>query len=215
MFRPVVFRVKDTHEAILDKHKNGMKEDEAHSQRTRYGSCELNVPRKSIPALLVDEVLNPFYIFQVFSMCLWFWDGYEKYAYCILAISLAGVLENLYETVHNINQIRRLAKFYCAVEVKRQRDPAGQPEIYEVSSSDLVPGDIIVVPENNLMPCDVVLLSGSAIVNEAMLTGESVPVIKNSLQRTHDIYDPNQYDTAKKYTLYSGTKVIQTRNLGD
>ena len=48
-----------------------------------------------------------------------------------------------------------------------------------------------------------------------MLTGESVPVIKNAIQQIHDFYDPEVYDSAKKFTLYSGTKVIQTRSIGD
>jgi len=34
------------------------------------------VPKKRIDKLLVSEVLNPFYLFQVFAMLLWFWDGY-------------------------------------------------------------------------------------------------------------------------------------------
>ena len=38
-----------------------------------------------------------------------------------------------------------------------------------------------MVPESKGLPCDLVLLTGSAIVNEAMLTGESVPVMKSSL----------------------------------
>ena len=153
-----------------------------------YGPCQLEVPRKSIPALLVDEVLNPFYIFQVFSVILWFWDGYQKYAMCILVISIASVIENLYETISNINTIRAMASYECEVEVKRTS--ITQINSKKISSGQLVPGDVIVVPDNCLMPCDLVLLTGSCIVNESMLTGESVPVIKNALLPTNLLYDP-------------------------
>jgi len=47
---------------------------------------------KPIPRLLVDEVLNPFYIFQVFSIILWFNDGYKTYAICIMVISLFSAI---------------------------------------------------------------------------------------------------------------------------
>jgi len=42
----------------------------------------------------------------------------------------------------------------------------------------LVPGDIIEVPSGVKMPCDALLIEGQSVVNEAMLTGESVPVLK-------------------------------------
>jgi len=32
-------------------------------QRLRFGRCELAVPKKKVVQVLVDEVLNPFYIF--------------------------------------------------------------------------------------------------------------------------------------------------------
>ena len=48
-------------------------------------------------------------------------------------------------------------------------------------------------------------------MNEAMLTGESIPVIKNALPNTKDIYN---LKTDSKYTIYGGTKIIQTRTLG-
>lgn len=41
------------------------------------------------------------------------------------------------------------------------------------------------------MPCDIILLNGSAVMNESMLTGESIPVIKNALPYNDNLYDPN------------------------
>ena len=71
---------------------------------------------------------------------------------------------------------------------------------------------MIEIPENCSIPVDLILLTGSCIVNEAMLTGESIPVIKNSIPFTSDRYDP---DSDSKYTLFGGTKVIQTRPFGN
>lgn len=45
-----------------------------------------------------------------------------------------------------------------------------------------------------------------------MLTGESIPVLKTALPYINEIYNP---DDDKKYTLYSGTEVIQSRPAGD
>lgn len=55
----------------------------------------------------------------------------------------------------------------------------GNPDdLKELSSVDLVPGDVIEVPDQKIIPCDLILLSGTCVVNESMLTGESVPAIK-------------------------------------
>jgi len=56
------------------------------------------------------------------------------------------------------------------------------------------------------MPCDCVLLSGMTVMNESMLTGESIPVVKNALLPSDiETYDPWK---DKKNTLYSGTDVV-------
>lgn len=83
----------------------------------------------------------------------------------------------------------------------------------EVPAERLVPGDILVIPPHGcLMPCDAVLLTGNCILNESMLTGESVPVTKTPIPSSKEI----MYDTKEhaRHTLYSGTKVIQTRYFG-
>ena len=177
-------------------------------QRLRYGKCDIEVPLKSIPELLVQEVLNPFYLFQIFSVILWYWDEYQLYATCILIISLISALTSLFETVRNLRNVRNMAHYSCKVRVMRGKD---ESKLVEEESVELVPGDVIEVPENRNMPCDLVLLTGTCIVNESMLTGESIPVIKNSLPYSSDVYDP---DLDQKCTLYGGTKVIQSRPFG-
>lgn len=81
-----------------------------------------------------------------------------------------------------------------------------------VSSEDLVPGDIVELQNDFILPCDITLLSGQCIVNESSLTGESLPVIKNALpSESQKIYS---IDDDKNNTLYSGTKLLQARETG-
>ena len=69
------------------------------------------------------------------------------------------------------------------------------------------------MPADLLLPCDFVLLSGSAIINEAILTGESIPVIKTNLLNTdNDVYS---VESSAKHTLFGGTYAIQTRSAGE
>ena len=68
-----------------------------------------------------------------------------------------------------------------------------------------MPGDVIEVPSKTILPCDLILLTGIAIVNESMLTGESVPVIKNGIPKNNDVFDLRE---DSKYILFSGTNVL-------
>ncbi|TKS80093.1 putative cation-transporting ATPase 13A3 [Collichthys lucidus] len=89
----------------------------------------------------------------------------------------------------------------------------GNKDIEHAMSTELVPGDVIVIPANGMiMPCDAALIHGTCIVNESMLTGESVPVTKTSLPSSGEeaamSYDMEEH---KRHTLFCGTQVIQTR----
>lgn len=120
-------------------------------------------------------------------MALWYWDGYRAYASCILILSVLSATTSLIETRKNLKSIREMAMYSCPVNVMREGD---ENNLKTIDSSELVPGDVIEIPEMTSMPCDLALLTGSCIVNESMLTGESIPVIKNSIPFTNDIYDP-------------------------
>jgi carbamoylphosphate synthase large subunit len=55
--------VSGTQNSILEKYSQGIKDDEVKALRQKFGECVIEVPMKSIPSMLVDEVLNPFYLF--------------------------------------------------------------------------------------------------------------------------------------------------------
>ena len=55
---------------------HGLSKEEQCLRRIVYGSNEIGVPVQNIGVLLLLEVLNPFYIFQVFTLCVWFAEGY-------------------------------------------------------------------------------------------------------------------------------------------
>ena len=78
----------------------------------------------------------------------------------------------------------------CDMDGSRLRD--SKPILsQEIISTELVPGDVIEIPASGcLMACDAVLVTGTCIANESMLTGESVPVTKTSLM--HDDRDPER-----------------------
>uniref|UniRef100_A0A672RS67 ATPase 13A3 n=1 Tax=Sinocyclocheilus grahami TaxID=75366 RepID=A0A672RS67_SINGR len=165
-------------------------------------------------SLSLSQVLNPFYIFQLFSVILWCTDEYYYYAMAIVIMSFISIATSLY-TIKKTGFISPLTLLhplflsvfcFCCTETE------------EALSTDLVPGDVMVIPSNGtIMPCDAVLICGTCIVNESMLTGESVPVTKTDLPNPQQdkkgghgdaIYSTEEH---KRHTLFCGTNVIQTR----
>jgi P-type E1-E2 ATPase len=52
--------------------------------------------------------------------------------------------------------------------------------VMQVSSVEVVPGDIVFLKDAIKLPFEGVILEGSALINECALTGESVPVVKKA-----------------------------------
>lgn len=44
------------------------------------------------------QILNPFYVFQIFSVILWYNDEYMAYATCIIIMSAVSLTVSVYET---------------------------------------------------------------------------------------------------------------------
>ena len=109
--------------------------------------------------------------------------------------------------------MRQMSRFVCDVRIWRK----GSWEITD--SSQLIPGDLVDLSEASLQtfPADLVLLSGDAIVNESMLTGESVPVSKvpiedQGVQSMTSVGGDVAPDLGKHF-CFSGTKIGRIRRV--
>lgn len=193
--------------------KDGITEDVYRIRKEVFGSNIINIKEKTRPQLLRDEILHPFYAFQIFSIVLWLFDSYYYYAFCIFIISVLSISQSLVETRRNMRRMRKLSAFDCVVRARRNGYWT------EISSKELVPGDIYEVsdPSLSIIPCDSVLLGGDCIVNESMLTGESVPVSKSSISVATVRVFKDEFSCAKfsthftKSFLYNGTKIVRCR----
>jgi len=201
---PIKLDCKKPYETIRNTMAEGIKSfEEQQNLLNFYGPCLIDVPYKGICGILFEEVLTPFYLFQIASVILWFLFEYMYYASAIIIMSVLSVSAEVYETRRNLLKIREMAIYECKINIKRGE------KYEEINSINLIPGDIIEIPDATRMPCDCILLEGNVVVNEAMLTGESVPVVKSALPNLQNIYNPEE---DKKYTIFSGTEIVQTRS---
>ncbi|XP_048833620.1 polyamine-transporting ATPase 13A3 isoform X1 [Brienomyrus brachyistius] len=201
--------------SIHMEHSTGLARSQQEYRRLFFGINEIAVKVPSVFKLLIKEVLNPFYIFQLFSVILWSADEYYYYAMAIVLMSVISIATSLYTIKKQYIMLHDMVAAHSIIRVSVCR--AGD-EIEEAMSTDLVPGDVIVIPTNGtIMPCDAVLVSGTCIVNESMLTGESVPVTKTNLPNPGQVAKGSAGDGIysveehKRHTLFCGTTVIQTR----
>jgi cation-transporting P-type ATPase 13A2 len=191
--------------------RTGLENEEKDYREMIFGKNAIDIEEKSVSQLLVDEAFHPFYVFQVASLILWSLDEYYYYAACIFIISLISITTTIVETRATMRRLREVSRFECVMRVLRNGFWR------YVQSTELVPGDVYEVTDPSLtqLPCDSLLLSGDCIVNESMLTGESVPVSKMPV--TDEALDKlnlsasTVHPEVAKHMLFNGTKIIRAR----
>ncbi|KIY53967.1 Ca-transporting ATPase [Fistulina hepatica ATCC 64428] len=198
---------RDRSWSSVAKVQKGLSQPKRQQRLDIFGKNEVDVQGKSTMALLVDEVIHPFYVFQIASVILWSLDDYYYYAFCIALISAVSVGSTLIETKKTIVRMREMSHYSC------QMDVLVDDLWVERESTELVPGDVVNLSNSDFdfFPADMFLLSGDAIVNESMLTGESVPVSKIPAKDEDLVNWRELKDENAKAFLYAGTRIVRIR----
>ena len=186
----------------------GLSEDEVQQAHDRYGDNSLKVPLPTFWNLYKEQLTGPVTVFQIFTVLLWLMDEYWKYALFSALSLLIFEATTAFSRQKNVSTLRGMGQQAGRVMVRR----GGVWE--ERSTEELYPGDLIslkrVGGDEVPVPCDCLILSGSAVVNEASLTGESVPQMKENVNpevTKDELLDMNSLH--KVHVLYSGTTLMQ------
>ena len=173
------------------------------SMKSIYGPNRMSIPEISVFDILIKQMFSPFFIFQYFSVILWCIEDYVAFSMVILVITIASIYTNTSEELYNLRRLHELAGKPKKIRVLNDSDA-----IVSVFDFELAPGQRYLVDEDSILPCDSVLLNGRVVVDESMLTGESVLVSKTFFDTSNE---PNTVDIDlnkhSSHILFSGTKV--------
>jgi cation-transporting ATPase 13A1 len=204
----VKLQYPECNQLSLYKSSQGLDDEQVHSSTVYYDKNEFKIPIPTFVELWKEHAVAPFFVFQVFCVGLWLLDDYWYYS--LFTLFMLCVFEStvVYQRLRNIKDFQTMSIPLSEVFVKR----GGR--WLQIQSSELVPGDMCSIKyspdKESTCPCDLLLLSGSCIVNEAMLSGESTPLLKESINELGDNDSMLELKIEhRNYVLFGGTKILQ------
>uniref|UniRef100_A0A7S4HIT1 P-type ATPase A domain-containing protein n=1 Tax=Odontella aurita TaxID=265563 RepID=A0A7S4HIT1_9STRA len=197
----------------------------------RFGRNVFDVRQPTFKELYKAQLLSPFTVFQLFCVVLWMLDDYWQYSAFTLCMILMFEGTVVFSRIKCMSALRGMGNKPRPVLVYRM----GRWQ--SILSFDLLPGDVMSLTRHrppaakgdksdvadkkvkqedeggDIVSADVLLLRGSCVVNEASLTGESVPQMKEGLHEIVEGEDLSMKTTHKGHVLYAGTKILQCKGI--
>jgi Ca2+-transporting ATPase len=163
--------------AALESLPQGLTEPDVESRRRRFGPNTLIEKNQKGPwRILWDQWTSTMVVVMLVAAVLSFVVGDSKDAGVILAIVVLNTALGFFQEHKAEKSLAALKK----MAVPRVRVRRGG-RVAEIPSSDLVPGDIVLIEAGNAVPADGRFLETANLrVQESALTGESEPVDKTT-----------------------------------
>jgi magnesium-transporting ATPase (P-type) len=163
----------------LSSSQHGLTHAEAELRLKNYGPNAM--PKAKPPGIIkvfIHQFASPLiYILvaaAVFSMLIQEWSDAMFIGVVLLVNAIIGTIQE-YSAQRAAAALAQLVTTNC--RVIRENDT------YEIDARELVPGDIVLLESGDSVPADIRLLSCHGLeVDESLLTGESIAVMKNAKQ---------------------------------
>jgi P-type Mg2+ transporter len=170
----MITAVPSTREALAGE---GLTSEEAERRLRQFGPNDPSPPRRaSAVRELLRLFLNPLVLILLIAACISGFLGQAVDAGIIIAIVLLSVAIDFGQTYRS-----RLAVEQLRARVAPTATALRDGQWREIRRSDVVPGDLVRLSAGDLVPADLrLLVSRDLYVQQAALTGESLPVEKQA-----------------------------------
>ena len=201
----------------LDANANGLSGQEAEKRLLAYGKNELaKEKKKSLARRFVEQILNPMIIVllaaAVVSLCITILEKgtISEYAeaFIIFAVVILNSVLGVFQESKAEKAIEALQEMSAATAKVRRGGVVEQ-----LHASELVIGDVVLIEAGDAIPADIRLIQCASLrIEEAALTGESVPVEKETGALTDSEGKVSLGD--RKNMAYMGSSVAYGRGEG-
>lgn len=170
---------KDETLEILESSSKGLSTKEAEKRLFEYGRNELeSTQKRSLLAKFIDQFKDLMIVILLVAAALSIiTEGTRGLtdALIILAVVILNAAFGVYQEGQAEAAIEALKDMSSQIARVRRND-----HVVEIDSRELVPGDIVMLEAGDVVPADIRLLEVASLkIEEATLTGESVPVEKD------------------------------------
>ena len=190
--------------------RHGLSQEEARARLERYGrnglTVEKPVPRwRKFLAQFQDVLVILLLIATLISAGLWLYERESALPYEAMAIFAVVLLNAVMGYIQESRAEQAVAALrqMSAAHANVIRDGARR----SITATEVVPGDIILIEEGDTVPADGRVIHSIALQTaEAALTGESLPVSKDTLPITEEVGLGDRHNV-----IFSGTTATYGR----
>jgi len=185
---------------------SGLTEQEAEKRLADYGPNQLSQETITWFEILKNQIINPFIPLFIIIAAVYFFTQQYMESIILLLIMMLNTCIGFYQEYHS-NKAMALLQSYLKAMALVQRSHQN----ISVPVNTIVPGDVIILKAGDVIPADCRLIESQGLmVNEATLTGESVPS-----KKIHTQSDTEITELYKAYTCcFAGTVVADGSGIG-
>ena len=194
--------------SILETNSAGLKSEEVNKRQEKYG---LNIlpsePDMTLFVHFIQQFKSPIiYVLLIATFMALIIKEYTDAGFILLVLLLNAVIGTYQE--YTATQKAKLLQNLIKTNAMVMRDGV----IQEIDSRDIVTGDMLIFEPGTKVAADIRLTdSKNLIVDESLLTGESIDVNKDAhfLSDNNDLLIPE-----RKNMLFAGTYISSGRGMG-